>query len=116
MKTLVARRPAWRNSSVSSASRKARTSSRNARSAGARSRSIRVTRVDGGGAPAWRLCAASSKLRRLLPSRRARQMGETYHAGDDMDFTFTEEQTLLRSSLAAYLADQYDFDTRRRVV
>ncbi|HWF76547.1 MAG TPA: acyl-CoA dehydrogenase [Caulobacteraceae bacterium] len=36
--------------------------------------------------------------------------------GDDMDFTFTEEQTLLRSSLAAYLADQYDFETRRRVV
>ena len=33
-----------------------------------------------------------------------------------MDFTFTEEQTLLRGSLAAYLADQYDFETRRRVV
>ena len=33
-----------------------------------------------------------------------------------MDFTFTDEQALLRSSLAAYLADQYDFETRRRVV
>jgi len=33
-----------------------------------------------------------------------------------MDFTFTEEQSLLRSSLADYLADQYDFETRRRVV
>ena len=33
-----------------------------------------------------------------------------------MDFTFTDEQTLLRSSLAAYLADRYDFETRRRVV
>ncbi len=33
-----------------------------------------------------------------------------------MDFTFTEAQTLLRGSLAAYLADQYDFETRRKVV
>jgi alkylation response protein AidB-like acyl-CoA dehydrogenase len=33
-----------------------------------------------------------------------------------MDFTFTDEQALLRSSLAAYLADQYDFETRRRTV
>ncbi len=33
-----------------------------------------------------------------------------------MDFTFTEEQTLLRGSLAAWLADRYDFETRRRVV
>ena len=33
-----------------------------------------------------------------------------------MDFTFTEEQTLLRGSLAAWLADHYDFETRRRVV
>ena len=33
-----------------------------------------------------------------------------------MDFTFTEEQTLLRGSLAPYLADRYDFETRRRVV
>ena len=33
-----------------------------------------------------------------------------------MDFTFTEEQSLLRSSLAAWLADHYDFETRRRAV
>ncbi len=33
-----------------------------------------------------------------------------------MDFTFTEEQALLRGSLAAWLADRYDFETRRRVV
>ena len=33
-----------------------------------------------------------------------------------MDFTFTEEQTLLLGSLAAWLADQYDFETRRKVV
>jgi alkylation response protein AidB-like acyl-CoA dehydrogenase len=30
-----------------------------------------------------------------------------------MNFSFTEEQTLLRDSLAAYLADHYDFDKRR---
>ena len=36
--------------------------------------------------------------------------------GAGMDFTFTEEQSLLRSSLAAYLADQYGFETRRQVV
>jgi hypothetical protein len=30
-----------------------------------------------------------------------------------MDFSFTEEQTLLRDSVASYLADHYDFDTRR---
>jgi alkylation response protein AidB-like acyl-CoA dehydrogenase len=33
-----------------------------------------------------------------------------------MDFTFTEEQTLLRGSLAAWLADHHDFETRRKVV
>lgn len=33
-----------------------------------------------------------------------------------MDFSFTEEQALLRDSLAAWLADHYDFETRRRVV
>jgi len=32
-----------------------------------------------------------------------------------MDFTFTEEQALLQASLAAWLADHYDFETRRRV-
>ncbi len=30
-----------------------------------------------------------------------------------MDFSFTEEQTLLRDTLASYLADHYDFDKRR---
>jgi alkylation response protein AidB-like acyl-CoA dehydrogenase len=33
-----------------------------------------------------------------------------------MDLSFTEEQTLLRASLAAFLADHYDFETRRKVV
>jgi hypothetical protein len=33
-----------------------------------------------------------------------------------MDFSFTEEQTLLRDSLAAFLADTYDFDKRRTAV
>ena len=33
-----------------------------------------------------------------------------------MDFTFTEEQTLLRASLSAWLADHYGFETRRRAV
>ena len=33
-----------------------------------------------------------------------------------MDLSFTEEQTLLRASLAAFLADHYDFETRRRAV
>ncbi|HEV2364661.1 MAG TPA: acyl-CoA dehydrogenase family protein [Caulobacteraceae bacterium] len=32
-----------------------------------------------------------------------------------MDFSFTEEQSLLRDSLAAFLADRYDFETRRKV-
>jgi alkylation response protein AidB-like acyl-CoA dehydrogenase len=33
-----------------------------------------------------------------------------------MDFSFTEEQALLRDSLSGWLADHYDFETRRRVV
>ncbi|HEY2482474.1 MAG TPA: acyl-CoA dehydrogenase family protein, partial [Caulobacteraceae bacterium] len=33
-----------------------------------------------------------------------------------MDFSFTEEQTLLRDSLAAFLADTYDFDKRRAAI
>jgi hypothetical protein len=33
-----------------------------------------------------------------------------------MDFNFTEEQTMIRDSLARLLKDQYDFDTRRKVV
>ncbi len=33
-----------------------------------------------------------------------------------MDFSFTEEQTLLRDSLAGWLADNYDFDKRRGAV
>ena len=33
-----------------------------------------------------------------------------------MDFSFSEEQTLLRNSLQNYLRDSYDFETRRKVV
>jgi alkylation response protein AidB-like acyl-CoA dehydrogenase len=33
-----------------------------------------------------------------------------------MDFSFTEEQTMLRDTVASYLADHYDFDTRRAAV
>jgi alkylation response protein AidB-like acyl-CoA dehydrogenase len=33
-----------------------------------------------------------------------------------MDFSFTETQTLLRDSVASYLADHYDFETRRAAV
>jgi pimeloyl-CoA dehydrogenase small subunit len=32
-----------------------------------------------------------------------------------MDFSFTEEQTLLRDSIARFLADHYDFETFKRV-
>ena len=32
-----------------------------------------------------------------------------------MDFNFTEEQTMIRDSLARLIKDQYDFDTRRKV-
>jgi alkylation response protein AidB-like acyl-CoA dehydrogenase len=33
-----------------------------------------------------------------------------------MDFNFSEEQRLLRDSLASYLADKYDFETRRKAI
>ncbi|MGH8504369.1 MAG: acyl-CoA dehydrogenase family protein [Stenotrophobium sp.] len=33
-----------------------------------------------------------------------------------MDFNFSEEQALLRDTLASYLADHYDFETRRAVI
>ncbi|HPF23947.1 MAG TPA: acyl-CoA dehydrogenase family protein [Hyphomonas sp.] len=33
-----------------------------------------------------------------------------------MDFNFTEEQSMLRDSLAKMIRDQYDFETRRKVV
>ncbi|MBI1261475.1 MAG: pimeloyl-CoA dehydrogenase small subunit [Rhizobiales bacterium] len=33
-----------------------------------------------------------------------------------MDFSFTEEQTLLRNTVHSLLQDKYDFDTRRKVV
>mgnify|MGYP005812299617 FL=1 len=33
-----------------------------------------------------------------------------------MDFSFTEEQTLLRNTVQSLLADKYDFDTRRKIV
>src|SRR5205085_9512150 len=34
--------------------------------------------------------------------------------GNDMDFSFTEEQTLLRNSVSKYLADNYAFDAWRK--
>jgi alkylation response protein AidB-like acyl-CoA dehydrogenase len=33
-----------------------------------------------------------------------------------MDFSFTDEQSMLRDTVASYLADHYDFDTRRAAV
>ncbi len=33
-----------------------------------------------------------------------------------MDFSFTDEQSMLRDTVASYLADHYDFDTRRTAV
>lgn len=33
-----------------------------------------------------------------------------------MDFTFSEEQELIRSALAGYLADTYDFESRRKAL
>ncbi len=33
-----------------------------------------------------------------------------------MDFNFTEDQTMLRDTVASYLGDKYDFETRRAVV
>jgi alkylation response protein AidB-like acyl-CoA dehydrogenase len=33
-----------------------------------------------------------------------------------MDFSFTDEQTMLRDSVAAYLADHYDFDKRKAAI
>ena len=33
-----------------------------------------------------------------------------------MDFSFTEEQSMLRDTVASYLADNYDFDKRRAAV
>ncbi|HEX7759206.1 MAG TPA: acyl-CoA dehydrogenase family protein [Caulobacteraceae bacterium] len=32
-----------------------------------------------------------------------------------MDFTFTEEQSMLRDTVASYLQDKYDFETRRKI-
>lgn len=33
-----------------------------------------------------------------------------------MDFSFTDEQSMLRDTVASYLADHYDFDTRRTAI
>ena len=33
-----------------------------------------------------------------------------------MDFSFTEEQSMLRDTVASYLQDKYDFETRRKVI
>ena len=32
-----------------------------------------------------------------------------------MNFDFTEEQTMLRDSVARFVQDEYDFDTRRAI-
>jgi hypothetical protein len=33
-----------------------------------------------------------------------------------MDFNFTEEQSMLRDTVASFLQDKYDFETRRKIV
>ena len=33
-----------------------------------------------------------------------------------MDFNFSEEQSMLRDTIASFLADKYDFETRRKIV
>src|SRR6201985_2494013 len=33
-----------------------------------------------------------------------------------MDFSFTEEQSMLRDTVASFLQDKYDFETRRGIV
>jgi pimeloyl-CoA dehydrogenase small subunit len=33
-----------------------------------------------------------------------------------MDFNFTEEQSMLRDTVASYLQDKYDFDSRRKII
>jgi pimeloyl-CoA dehydrogenase small subunit len=33
-----------------------------------------------------------------------------------MDFNFTEEQSMLRDTVASYLQDRYDFDSRRKII
>ena len=33
-----------------------------------------------------------------------------------MDFSYTDEQQMLRDTLGRYLAERYDFETRRRPV
>ena len=33
-----------------------------------------------------------------------------------MDFSFTEEQTLLRNSVERFIQDKYDIETRRKIV
>ena len=33
-----------------------------------------------------------------------------------MDFSFTEEQSMLRDTVTSYLQDKYDFETRRGIV
>jgi alkylation response protein AidB-like acyl-CoA dehydrogenase len=33
-----------------------------------------------------------------------------------MDFNFTEEQSMLRDTVASFLQDKYDFETRRKLI
>ena len=53
----------------------------------------------------------AEQLRNGLPAR-AGMSGER----GTMDFNFTDEQTMLRDTVASYLADTYDFDKRRAAV
>ena len=61
-------------------------------------------------------------LRRLQrnPAQHHRQGGlgrsdTTRDQGRQMDFSFTEEQTLLRNSVGKFLADHYDFETFKKI-
>ena len=33
-----------------------------------------------------------------------------------MDFSFSEEQTLLRNTIQSFLQDNYDFDSRKAII
>src|SRR5690606_33586270 len=49
------------------------------------------------------------------PLRSARKKNTNRGRSEEMDFSFTEEQTLLRNTVQSLLSDKYDFDTRRKV-
>ena len=33
-----------------------------------------------------------------------------------MNFDYTEEQTMIKDSVARFVRDEYDFDTRRKII